>query len=500
MAYSSVPIPLPAGSYQLPDPRASYKKLVGCFAEPEDQDASSDDKNGPPLITLRRMDGLTKITGDGTGNPVRGMWEMAGVEYVVIGPTLYSVGVGSLSSPAVGANLNPIGTGIPGNSFIRMSDNGACLVMLVPFTNLCWTYSPGSGGFQQLTASFFLTLGAIDLGFVDSFMVFLSTNGTTFFNDDGRTVSGVGQITFTTAASFSREFGTDQFVGMAIDHREILMFGTRTSEGYVNAGNPTGTPFSSAPDSFMAIGVHPNGSYTVGSQDQSVFFVANDRTVRRRNGQTPTKVSNAGIDQILKQPNALLDSYALTPTIGGHPMYVLTMPAIQRTLAYDCLTSKWFELESIVGNTNLGYWRPLVYHNGLGLQLLGDSQSDSIGYLDATVTTEFGNPMVCAFTTQSVSSNNDRITHRRIELVCTMGGAINQTAIPKVDLLCADDDSGVFISFSDPQNLGGQGQTDNRAYWFNLGQVRSRIYQFRVTDPTELFTYGVFATLEGGKW
>ena len=488
------PVPLPAGSYDLPDMRASAKKLVGCFSEPEDQDAQSDDKGGPPLITLRRMDGLTKIVGDNSGNPVRGMWEMGGVEYVVIGPTLYSIGGLSPANPEVGANLNFIGTGISGNTFVRMSDNGACLIILVPSTNLCWTFS--SAGFQQLLDPFFLALGAIDLGFVDSFMVFLSTNGTTFFNDDGRNVSGTGEITFTTAASFSREFGTDLFTGMAIDHREILMFGTRTSEGYVNAGNPTGSPFSSAPDSYMAIGIHPNGGYTVGSQDQSVFFVANDRTVRRRNGQTPTKVSNAGIDQILKLPGAIVNAYALTPTVGGHPMYVLTLPFLQRTLVYDCLTSKWFELASF----RLGYWRPLCYHNGLGVQLLGDSQSDSIGFLDSTSFFEFGTIPDCEFTTQGVYSANNRLIHRRIELVCTVGGAINQTDTPTVDILCADGDEKVFTSFADPQNLGGQGESEHRVFWFNLGQPRHRVYKFRVTYPTQLFTVGVYATLEPCKW
>lgn len=487
----STRISLPAGSYVLPDPRASCKRLVGCFSEPEDQDAPSDDKDGPPPVTLRRMEGLTTITGDGSVNAVRGMWEMAGTEYAVIGTNLYAV------TPN---NAVLIGTGISGSSFVRMTDNGACLVILVPNSSLCWTYAPNGGGFQQLTTTFFTALGAKDCWFVDTFIVFLAVNGTTFFNDDGRAVSGNNQITFTTAASFSRAFGTDLFVGGAIDHREIVIFGSRTTEGYINVGNAVGTPFSSAPDTFMEIGAHPLAPYAIAKQDQSIFWIANDRSIRRRSGQTPTRVSNAGIEQILKKSSTSIEPltgcYALTPTIGGHPMWVLTMPAISRTVVYDCLTQKWFELSSF----GLGYWRPLCYHNGLGLQLLGDSQSGNIGFLDPGVFTEFGQVLDCEFTTQPIFSNHDRITHRRIELVATMGEGSSQTVAPIVDLLSSDDSGVTFQSFVDPQTLGTQGEYDHRAVWFNLGQSRDRVYRFRITDPTPLFTVGVFATLEGGKW
>ena len=57
----------------------------------------------------------------------------------------------------------------------------------------------------------------------------------------------------------------------------------------------------------------------------AVFWVANDKTVRRRNGQTPVIVSNSGIEQILSKIN-LTGSYALFPTVYGHPLYVLTCP------------------------------------------------------------------------------------------------------------------------------------------------------------------------------
>lgn len=513
-------IPLSLGSYTMQDPRASGKRLVGCMSEQTDQDSAADVKNKVQPAYLRRMAGIRSLAGfnDNSGTQVRGMWEMAGTEYVVIGPNLYSVTMNRVAQvAALSAVLNP-GNPIPGANFVRMTDNGACLVILLPGTTEAWTYTPfsGGGGFQTLNNTFFVTLGAIDCWFVDTFIVFLALNGDTFFNDDGRLVSGNGQLTFTTASSFTREFGTDPFVGGTVDHREVMLMGTRTSEGYVNAGNPTGSPFSSAPDSFIQIGCHPDCGYTVALQDQAFFWVASDLTIRRRNGQTPTRVSNSGIEQILtnldnptSQSGNLTGAYALVPTVSGHPLWILMLPnAISpegtpgRTLCYDCLTTKWFELESFGGPNNtqpLGMWRVLAYHNGFGTQLVGDSQSGQVGVLDPNTFSEFGATLQCWWTTQSIYDGNNRIQHRRIECIATPGQGAIVGARPVMDVLISDDGR-TYTHLVDVQNLGGQGQWDQRVVAFNNGQHRSGSYKFRVTDATPLFTVDVQATLEGGKW
>ena len=229
------------------------------LSEISPQTAKADEKQVRPPITLRRWAGTTAFATDSTTNPVRGLWQMQGILYAVIGPNLYSV-----SNTGVTALL---GTGIIGSTFVRMSDNTACLFILVPSSTNAYTYTV-SGGLQPFLDPVFLFYGAVDVWFVDSYFVFLSLNGRSFYNDDGQIVSGSGPPTFLSGAVFPREFGTDLFVGMAVDHREVLMFGQRTSEGYVNAGNPTFSPFVAAPDGFMQIGMHPDAAYSVALQDQ----------------------------------------------------------------------------------------------------------------------------------------------------------------------------------------------------------------------------------------
>lgn len=488
-----ISLPLPVGSYVASDPTASCKRLVNFFSEPMPADSVLQElKGGNPSqesapIYLRRWAGITPFTTNGSGNPTRGMWVMQGIMYAVIGPTLYMVGPSGA--------LTQVGTGIQGSSFVRMTDNTTCLVILVPNSSTAFTYCPNASGqsaFLQLTDPTFLALGAIDVKFLDSYIVFLAKNGREFYNDDGQIVSGQNQITFTTAATFPREFGTDLFVGMGVDHREITNFGTWTSEGYLNVGNPVGTPFSTAPQSFIEMGAHPDTAYAIGLQDQALIWVANDRTVRRKNGQTPTRISNSGIEAILEHAN-LAGSYALTPNISGHPLWVYVIPASFRTIVYDCLTSEWFELESY----GLGYWRGLSYINAYGKQFIGDSQGNGIGYLDTSVFTEFNQIMVGSFTTQPVYHEHNRIVHRRLEIVISTGQDSFNGAL--LSPYVSDDSGNIFRGFP-LRNLGKLGDFFVRATWFNLGQTRTRVYKFSISDPTPTFTVQITADLEVSKW
>lgn len=467
-----------------------------CFVDPDDANApvviGSDEKNPSPVV-MRRWAGITSFANDGSPTPVRGATLMQGIQYVVIGPNFYS-----LSSTGV---LTQIGTGITGTGLVRITNNANCVFILIPNSTTAYTYCPAGGtGFQVYNnpGSLFAFYGATDVWFVDTFFVFLIPAGQAtvgFYNDDGVAVSGTGPPTFTTGAVFPREFGTDPFVGMCVDHREILCFGQKTSEGYVNAGNAVGSPFQSAPDSFMQIGCHLAAPFSVALQDQSVFWVAEDRTVRRRNGQTPTRVSNSGIEEILETAD-LTGCYALTPTVAGHPLWIFTMPSAGRTIVYDCLTQEWFELAT----QGLGFWQPLCHFEAFGGQYVGSGQSGQIGLLNTTVFTEFGLPMTSQFTTQSIYDMHNRIIHRRVELIMTVGGAIPLNYAPKLTLYISDDGGYTWRSSGQPSTLGVQGQYLWRAVWFNLGQARDRVYMIELSDPTPMYTIDMTTEVSGGKW
>lgn len=425
----------------------------------------NDSKQKTPPIVLRRAAGITTLVDDGSGTQVRGLWLMQGVLYAVIGPKLYTV--------SNNWTLNQVGSGITGTGFVRMSDNTACLVILIPGTSIAYTYT-GAAGLSQIKAPGFTSLGAIDLGFVDTFIVFLQQNGQGFFNDDGKAISGTGPISFTTASQFLRGFGTDLFVGMSIDHRAITMYGSNTSETYIDVGNTVGSPFSASPDGFIELGCA--AAYSVAKQDQAPFWLATDLTVRRKSGQTPLRVSNHGIEAVLAKAN-LAGAYALTYAYEGHLFYALTMPAESRTVTLDVTTGEWHELSSY----GVGYWRPLCALQAYGKQLVGDSQSGKIGFLDSSASTEFGTLQPLSWTHQPVYNANARLSHRRVELMLGAGLATSYGANPLVTMQVSDDGGETFRSFP-TRSLGTRGKYNNRVVWTNCGTSRQRVYRFSVSD------------------
>lgn len=480
-------IPIPTGSYRLPDPRASVRRLLNCFAElaPQTNLVNDSKQKAPPTI-LRRAPGITAFSR--AAGAARGAWMMGGIEYVVIGATLYTL--------SAGGALASVGTGILGAGLVRMTDNTQCLVILAS-SGQAYSYTVTAG-----LAVLALPAAAVDCSFIDSYIIFLQANGRGFFNDDGQTVSGTGPITFVNGNVFPREFGTDAFVGMVICNRNIYMLGERTSEVFVDNGSASsvGTPFTDAPNSFMQIGMLPGAQYSAVVQNNAPYWLANDRTIRYLNGITPVRASNHGIESIL----ATLDvtgCYGFPYSLGGHLFIAWTFPAptAARTLVLDVTTGEWHEMASF----GLSYWRPLCCHNAFGKYLVGDSQGSGVGYLDFTSLTEWGTVRTSRWTHQVVYQENNRLSHRRLELVLGGGFApltgAAQDVNPKLTLFVSDDGGVTFRAFPD-RSLGTVGQYLNRIAWFNLGLSRQRVYQFELSANAASWVTDLVLTAEAGRW
>jgi len=481
-------LPIPTGSYSLPDPRASSRDLINCFSETAPQDNyQSDSKQKFPPVILRRAPGIPPFASDGTGNPVRGAWMMGGVEYVIIGHTLYTL--------SAGGALTQIATGINGAGLVRMTDNTQCLVILVPSTATVYSYTLAKG-----LAPLIVPTGVIDCWFMDSYIVFLQSNGRGFLNDDGQITSGTGPITFVNGNVFPREFGTDPFIGMCIANRNIYMFGQRTSEIYIDTGSAStvGTPFSDAPNGFIQAGMLPGAQYSAVLQNNTIFWLAHDRTMRTLNGITPVRVSNHGIESILATID-VTGCYGFAYSLGGHMFVAWTFPVAGLTLVYDNTTGEWHKMASF----GLGYWRPLCCHNAFGKYLVGDSQGSGIGVLDLSTLTEWGTVRTSTWTHQVVYNQNNRISHRRLELVLG-GGFAPLTGAPEdvnpyITLRVSDNGGKTFKAWPD-RSLGTVGDYNQRIDWFNLGISRQRVYQFELSANATSWMTDLVADVEGGRW
>jgi hypothetical protein len=470
------PIPLPLGSYQLPAPAASCRRLVNCYS----QEAPPEKPKGEPAI-LCRAPGIAEFA-DTEEMEVRGGIVMGDTAFFVAGASLYS-----LSDGGVLTELS--GDAISGNGPVRMATNGTDIV-------IC----PGDGsGFSSdgstvsaITDPVFTEAGGVDPVFLDGYIVFRRPGTAQFFN------TGLNAITFSGLDVASVEGAPGNLIGLTVNNRELVLAKEASSELWYNAANSPGSPFSRSPNGFK----EPPGcaaSMSLVNQDNAPVMLASDRTIRRL-ASVWERVSHHGIESILERMSLLSDCYAMPYTQEGHSFVAFTFPNAGRTLVLDFNTLEWHERESRIDTVSIGRWRPSCILHAYGRQLVGDSQSGKIGILDPDTHTEFGEPQVVRWTYQAVRGDRNRVSHRRLEIGITAGQGLSsgQGENPLLTLFVSDDSGNTFRA-RPVRSLGRIGQYRRRVQYWNLGSARERVYSCEMSDPVRLFVLDTQLEAEGGR-
>lgn len=460
-------LPLPIATYRLPSPKASASRLVNCFIEQGAQGSAK----GPVL--LRRAPGIrTRVTlGDG---PVRGVVVMAGTLYALSGQTLYAIDANWQATAATGS--------VPGSERVRIETNGTSIVIVRPSVGT--GYSSDGATVSQITDSTFTGWTAGDVAFLDGYLVFRRPGTAQFFN------TGLNALTFSALDIATAEGKPDILVGMTVDHREIFLAGTDSCELWYNAALPTGSPFARTPSGLLEIGCAAGAS--VGRQSNSVFWLADDLTIRRLNGSNPGRVSQHAIEDAIARMSVVSDAFAIPYRAGGHEFFALTFPQASRTFLFDSSTGEWHERKSY----GLGRWRANCTVRAYQKQVIGDSTTGKLGTVDPEIFTEFDDPMTMLWTYQGIYAENRRASHRRFELVVNSGSGTStgQGQNPLVTLKLSNDGGSTFHTMP-TRSLGLIGQYEKRVAWHRLGSARDRVYQVEVSDPVPVF--GIDTTIEG---
>src|SRR5262245_58526090 len=269
------PISLPLQSYELRTAQASTSALLNCHLEtlPE---------GSPWPYRLSRCDGLAQWGTVGTG----------AVQGLHAGPSSLLGAVsnnGDFYTITTGATATSRGT-VGVSSLIDIDSNDIGFVIVNGSTANAYKHTISGHSFAQISDGDFR--GAGDVEFCDNFMLFRDPDSGVFFGADLGSLTSFDALNFDTA-----EGSPDNLVGMKVDHRQVLLFGERSLELWMNTGI-AGFPFERLEPGFAECGC-ANGR-TIAKLDLSVFHVADDLTVRRLEGLTPTRVSTHGIEQWLR--------------------------------------------------------------------------------------------------------------------------------------------------------------------------------------------------------
>jgi hypothetical protein len=456
-------IGLPIDTYDKPP--STTARLLNCFIEQQPGDAKS-------LALLSRSPGIATWATVGTG-PVHGMIEALGALFVVSGTKLYRV-----DEFGTATELGSIGA----VSSIDMDANTDSVVVV----NTPDAYYWNGATFGQITDADFTSRGAADVEFINNYLLFREPNSGRFFGADLGTATDFDSLQFATAES-----NPDELVGMKVDHSQVILLGQKTVEVWDNTGS-AGFPFGRAINGLVEIGCF-NGR-SVAKCDNSVFWLANDYTVRRLNGVTPVRISNHGIEKSI-QNATISTAKAFSYSQEGHLFYVLSFNEV--TVVYDATTQKWHERQTYGYNN----WTVLSHANAFGLELVGNSRNGTIGSLRKDVYTEWGSTQRMSWVYQPIYADGVRSVHDCIEVVLKTGVGLTtgQGSEPEM-MLDYSDDSGITWTALPNKSIGEIGKYRTRVKWHRCGSTNSaRAYRGAISDPIEVQMVDTQLRVRGGR-
>ena len=444
-------------SYQSKSLPLSAQRCVNAYAEREPGDAKSQ-------VAVFGAPGLTQFSTCGTG-PIRGMHVMGGVLYVVSGTTLYSV-------DSLG-NATALGGAVGGNGYVCMSDNGTQVLIVNGVHGYVYT---AASGFQIINDSNFHA--ATSATFFDNYFV-LSWDGTNKFfisnSLDGTTYSGTDFA--------SAEVSPDFVLSIVNQQENLLIFGGTTIETWYDAGT-VNFPFQRIDGGTVERGCA--AALTPVKEDNSVFFLGDDRIFYRLDGTIPRRISTHAIEDAWQGYGVISDSYCFSYTFEGHKFIIVTFPTANATWVYDIATGLWHERVSWDENGNsYGRWRGSCAATIYNKILIGDAYSGNIGYLDNSAFTEFGNTMQALMIGPVIHQDRRRVFHTRFELdmEAGVGATVDPGSNPQAMLDWSDDGGRNFCRPQRWTSLGKIGAYTQRLRWLRNGQSRQRVYRLTISDP-----------------
>jgi len=316
---------------------------------------------------LRDLPGCATFAVLGTDAPIRGMHSAEGLLLVVSGTSLFKL-------TTIGTVTN-IGT-IPGVGRVSFAHNQITGGNEVAIGNgqSGYVYNTKAGTLTQITDSGFPGAKVVD--FVDGYIVGVEPSGRFWYWSDLVNAGSYNAIDRSEAES-----QPDRIVSLKVSHREVVVFGERTTEFFRNVGTGTGT-FQRIDGSEMEVGCA--ATHSVARLDNSLFWLGNDGCVYRLNGYQPVRISTHAMEQAISRCT-LSQAYAYTFEDRGHKVYYLTFTDGQ-TWGYDVATQEWHRRESY----GLGFWRmaDLVRWNGAWIG--GDYSNGKLYQLDWALSNEAG--------------------------------------------------------------------------------------------------------------
>ncbi len=389
--------------------RASPVDLIGGFYTSDSLPwACQDTVNWLPVMAevagtrtvsmLRTPPGLRAYQIAGTG-PLRGMHDLEGARYVVSGQTLCRINANK--------SVDPIGT-IPGVGRVSMTHNqfqtGYQLLVENGQAGGGYVYNTVDRTFGRITDTGYP--GSVSSDYLDSFLLGVEPFGRFWFHSDLASATD-----YNTLDRYEAESSPDKIVGLAVSRQEVVVFGERTTEFFMNTGQAQGT----FQNRNTGIDRGCASRDTIAKLDNTLFWLGDDGIVYRLNGYQQVPVSTRALEQAIAGYN-LAQAFAFTWEDRGHKVYYLSFPD-GKTFGYDVITGLWHRRESF----GMERWRLSHTVKWGGKWYGGDFQNGRIWLLDWDYHLEGADPIISERVSPVLHDDQSAISVPHAELVFDTG-------------------------------------------------------------------------------
>jgi len=437
--------------------------------------------------------------------PVRGMRALSGGQILVAvaGASVYSVNTSGVATL--------IGTLTTNTGYVSITDNimtGSGLTAYMVDGVNRYTWVAATNVFTTLPSTDGAWTGANVCDVIDGYIVYNQPNTQNYANTDL-------DSPFSTAALFGSKNGApDPIVSLICDHRQVYLFGEKTTETWVDTGGTiqgiVTFPFQRIAGTMLQDGIA--APFSLARFSDSMMFVARDErgtaTIGTIEGYKYVRLSTHALEATLENAD-ISDAVAFVQQIRGHEMYVVTFPQIDLTWVYDNQTKLWHKWLSW---DNGEFHRHRANCGALfnGVNIVGDYENGAIYKVDLDTYTDNGKTIRRVRRCPHLVSDLQRFYFDELQIQFQPGvGLVNDlnpyAAVAGIAITgVAIVGSGAFTSGVDPQamlrwsNDGGStyssehwtgigkiGAYKNRAIWRRLGYARDRIFEVVVTDPVK---------------
>ncbi len=328
-------------------------------------------------------------------------------------------------------------------------------------------------------------LGSYTVEELGGYFSFIDPNTQTFYTSALEDANTLDALDFATANS-----SPDKLIGQVVTNNALVLLGETSGEVWqINtSSDPNAFVFDRNPGVFLEVGLL--AAHTAKQLDNSAFWLGRDQRgagiVYKMEGFRAIRISTNAIEELIQK--AIREGFDVSQACAyayqqdGHSFYVLTVPGLDTTWAYDVATGEWAERCEFPN----GVYAPHVgkYHAYAFGQHLIAGDDDVLYAYDPALNTNAGRVLMRERTSPHYATPQmDRVNFSLFELDCVVGVGRPDNE-PSLVQLRYSNDGGFNWSDWRTATLGAEGEYSARARFLRCGSGRDRVWAARCTDDS----------------